>query len=152
MNPREVIRSSFKIAGVKIKANNKELLKRIPLLWNQFFVENVTSKIKNKADPNILYAVYTNYQNDQNGNYDFMIGFEVLEFENLEGEIVGMLVDNSKYLEYTSQGGSIETVKQIWQTIWQSKIDRKYKADFEVYDLRTMNTKNSEVKVLVGIK
>jgi len=50
----------------------------IPRQWQRFFQEGILEKIPNKIGGNI-YAVYSDYANDHNGEYDYVIGAMVKE-------------------------------------------------------------------------
>ncbi len=53
--------------------------------------------------------------------------------------------DSGVYAVFTAPGK--EMVVGVWQHVWQSKLKRTFKADFELYDLA-----GEQVKVFAGIK
>lgn len=43
-------------------------------------------------------------------------------------------------------------VFEAWTKIWNSNIDRKFSADFEVYDERAQDPENAEVDIFIAVK
>ena len=79
MEPRVVEQPEFSVIGIQVRTSNaKEVTGggAIPKQWERFFKEGIADKIPNKVDSTI-YAVYTNYASDYNGEYDFIIGMKV---------------------------------------------------------------------------
>lgn len=67
---------AFTIVGISARTNNAQEIAGkgiIPQQWQKFFKEGILEKIPNKASPTI-YAVYTDYESDRNGEYTFLIG------------------------------------------------------------------------------
>lgn len=110
---------SKKIYGKGIRTNNSSM-EPIMDLWGEFMQK------KHKGD---IYAVYTNYESDFMGDYDFYIATEESsnEFELIipDGDYIVIDVDASKP---NNQG-----VGEAWNYIWNSDIKRAYKTDFELY-------------------
>ncbi len=79
MPPRIIQEKEFSVVGIEARTNNaKESTGDgiIPKQWSKFFAEGILSKIPNKVDPTI-YAVYTDYASDRNGDYTFLIGAKI---------------------------------------------------------------------------
>ena len=79
MEPRIVEQQEFSVIGIQVRTSNAEEVTgggAIPKQWAGFFSEGIADKIPNKLDSTI-YAVYTNYASDYNGEYDFIIGMKV---------------------------------------------------------------------------
>ncbi len=79
MEPRVVEQPEFSVIGIQVRTSNaKEMTGggAIPKQWAKFFKEGIADKIPNKVDSTI-YAVYTDYASDRNGEYDFIIGMKV---------------------------------------------------------------------------
>jgi predicted transcriptional regulator YdeE len=151
----------FSVIGIEARTNNaKEMTNDgvIPKQWGKFFAEGILSKIPNKLDPSI-YAVYTDYASDRNGDYTFFIGAKVSETSTIPTGMVVKRVPAGKYAIVTSAKGPVQNVvPQAWQQIWsfedKSELGgaRAYKADFELYDQRSRDPKDSQVDIYVGIK
>lgn len=151
----------FSVVGIEVRTNNANEMTStgaIPKQWSRFFAEGILSKIPNKVDPTI-YALYTDYASDRNGNYTFLIGAKVSAVSEIPAGMVNKKVPAARYAIITSATGPVQSVvPQAWQQIWgledKSQLGgvRSYKADFEVYDQRSRNPQSSQVDVYIGIR
>jgi len=130
----------------------------IPKQWDEFFKEGIADKIPNKVD-SIIYAVYTGYASDRDGEYDFVIGMKVSSVSAVPPGMVAKKVPKGKYAVVASAKGPVaRVVPQAWQQVYslddnkQLGGDRAYKADFEVYDERSQNPQDSQIDIYVGVK
>ncbi len=161
MPTRIVQAKEFSVIGIAARTDNaKEATGEgtIPKQWGKFFAEGVLARIPNKVDPTI-YAVYTDYASDRNGDYTFFIGAKVSETSAIPVGMVAKKVPAGKYAVVTSaKGPAQKVVPQAWQQIWsledKSQLGgvRSYQADFEVYDQRSRDPQDSQVDIHVGIK
>ncbi|APJ03973.1 GyrI-like domain-containing protein [Silvanigrella aquatica] len=148
--------------GIEMRTNNKieasengNILK----VWEKFFKDNLSEKINNKLSENI-YAIYSDYESDHNGNYNFFLGYEVPEskpedhFENL----IFKKLQLGKYaVVSTSQGSMPDIIIAAWYKIWNMTPDdlggqRAFKTDFEVYGESARDPKNSIIDIYLGLK
>ena len=121
---------SKKITGVKIRTNNNSV-DEIVSLWKKVLDFELSGNI---------FAVYYNYESDYNGNYDFLIGSsnnDLSDYVNIE---------EGKYSVWQAEDSTPEAVGAIWHKIWNTKLDRKYGTDFEIY------SQDGSVKIYIGIK
>jgi len=161
MPPPIIQEKEFSLVGIEARTNNaKESTGNgvIPKQWSKFFAEGILSKIPNKIDPTI-YAVYTDYASDRNGDYTFLIGAKISALAGIPAGMVVKKVPAGRYAVITSVVGPVQSVvPQAWQQIWgledRSQLGgvRSYKADFEVYDQRSRNPQSSQVDVYIGIR
>ena len=79
------ITESFKIVGLSIRTSNNKN-EEIIALWGKLFSENLSEKVINKVN-NDIYCVYSNYENDQYGEYDVILGFKVSNIESLSADL-----------------------------------------------------------------
>jgi predicted transcriptional regulator YdeE len=160
--PSRIIQGKeFLVVGIEARTNNaKESTGDgiIPKQWSKFFAEGILSKIPNKVDPTI-FAVYTDYASDRNGDYTFLIGAKVSAVAEIPAGMVTKIVPAGRYALITSATGPVQSVApQAWQQIWgledRSQLGgvRSYKADFEVYDQRSRDPQSSQVDVCIGIR
>ncbi len=85
MTPKIVDGKEFSVIGIEARTNNSREMTNdgvIPRQWGKFFAEGILAKIPNKVDPTI-YAVYTDYASDRNGDYTFFIGAKVSDTSRL---------------------------------------------------------------------
>lgn len=161
MPPKIVEEKEFSLIGIAARTNNaKEMTDGgvIPAQWNKFFSEGVLAKIPNKVDTNI-YAVYTDYASDRNGDYTYFIGTKVSDATTVPTGMVMKTVSAGKYAVVTSTKGPVQKVVPLaWRQVWtlddnsQLGGTRSYKADFEVYDQRSRDPRDSQVDLYIGIK
>jgi predicted transcriptional regulator YdeE len=151
----------FSVIGIQARTNNAREMTGAGVIskqWNRFFAEGILAKIPNKTDSTI-YAVYSDYASDRNGDYTFVIGAEVSGMAVIPAGMVAKKVPVGKYAVITSARGPVQkVVPQAWQEVWsledKSQLGgaRAYRTDFEVYDQRSRDPQDSQVDIFVGIK
>jgi len=159
VQPKIVEQQEFQVIGILVRTNNaKEMSGQgaIGALWGRFFKEGILGKIPNKVDSTI-YAVYTNYESDRNGEYDFIIGAKVSSTTDVPPGMVARKVAKGPYEVVTTTNGPAEqVVPKAWQEVWsledKKQLSRAYKTDFEVYDQRSHDPQNSQVDICVGLR
>lgn len=104
-----------------------------------------------------IYAVYSNYESDFNGDYDFTLGLRSPTQKEIPGlNKVQIPEGNYVHLE-TEKGPSNKVVFELWQKVWKLSDKelggtRAYKADYEVYGMSAVDPDNAVVDLLLGIK
>lgn len=151
----------IKLVGITIRTSTalefNQATAQIGKTMQRFFEEKLQEKMINRKNPGKIFAVYTNYESDLNGAYDYFIGEEVSSFEAVDSELNKLVIPMQKYSRFTSNPGKMpDVVINLWQEIW--KMDEKdlggnrgYIADFEVYDTKNMDPENSVADIYVGI-
>jgi predicted transcriptional regulator YdeE len=137
------------VIGISMRTANDRFLKEAPPLWDRFFKENLSDKIPNKINKNLL-AVYTEYAGDYTQPYTYIIGCEVSSLEVVPEGMVGVTISASPYAVFTSKGPHPQSMMQTWQAIWNSDVKRSYTTDFEVYGPGFQAEKNPEIKVYIA--
>ena len=142
----------FYIIGISARTINKDNQSAIDIggLWNRWFTEELSVKIENKISDEII-NMYTDYKSDEHDCYTAILGHKVSSLDPIPEGFIGKHISDKKYKEFISKGKLPECVLNTWETIWNTKIDRKYTADFDVYNPLTMNPKNAEVITYVSI-
>ncbi len=131
------------IEGLKKRTDNSRAMQVIPGLWETFFKDNTLSRISEPVAEPYVYGVYTAYESDEHGEYDFVLGGRSKGSGASPGlELVG--IPNGNYAVFTAPG--TDQVIAAWQKIWQTKLKRTYVSDFECYDQKT-----GQVKIYVGV-
>jgi predicted transcriptional regulator YdeE len=131
------------ITGLKHRTDNTKAMQVIPGLWETFFKENVPEQIENREPDPFVYAVYTGYESDEHGEYDFVLGGRS-SGNRAKDALDQVEVPKGTYAVFTAQ--SADQVIAVWQQIWQTDLKRTYVADFERYDQQ-----NGQVEIYVGI-
>ncbi len=103
-------------------------------------------------------AVYTEYASDKDGEYTYVLGARVTNAEIVPAGMVAKNVPAGRYAVFTSEKGPVQkVVVEMWQRVWATPKsalggDRRYKADFEVYDQRAQNPADAVVDLYVGVR
>ncbi len=122
------------------------------------FLTLYQDKIKNRKNPGKLFAVYTDYESDEKGEYTYFFGEEVTSFEQVEGGLYTFTIPVQSYTKFTTDSGKMPNVViDAWKKIWKMtkpELDglRSYVADFEIYDAKSEDPNNAIVDIYIGIK
>lgn len=143
-----------------------------------FFGGNMSESIEGYKNAGTAYGVYTKYgKNKANGDYTYFIGKEVereecetTELEKKSG-LECLEIPKQTYAKFTTKSGAMPDIcVNTWQEIWatndedllegyEAAIDagqkkpreRAFIADFDVYDERMADPKNSTMDIFIGI-
>lgn len=143
----------FIVVGISVRTTNEngKAAIDIPELWTKFMSKNLIEKIPNKID-NTIYCIYTEYEKDYTKPYTTILGCKVSSTENMPNEMVAKTLENQNYRKFVAKGNILQgIVFGEWTKIWNTEIDRKYTADFEVHGEKTQNPENAEVDIYVSI-
>ncbi len=162
MQPRVVNQQPFQVIGIAASTSNAKEAGPDAIIgkqWHRFMSEDLINKIPNRVDQTI-YAVYTDYTSDFNGQYTVILGAKVRPIPNptIPDGMVIKTVPAGRYAVFTSDRGPVvKVVVDTWKQIWayyQSPQNgqRAYQADFEVYDQRAADPNNAQVDIYVGLK
>jgi predicted transcriptional regulator YdeE len=135
---------------------NNQCYSEIPKFWEEQRKSNLFEFIPNKIYKDVILGLYTNYSPDfslNSGYYSLIIGCPVSRIEKIPDGMVAKEITAAKYAIFIAKGPFAESIDNAWAKIWQNKeIQRKFINDFEWYDSKSTNDKNSEVKIYVSIK
>lgn len=130
---------NFTVMGLRIRTSNApgDADVKIPAVYSRFYKEDIPKQMEvlRKFDP--LFGLYFNYASDENGAYDFLLGYAVdSESKLLPGmEKVLVTPQNGRYFQI-QPGAPEEVVPKFWAEIWSHpeipKI-RTYQMDWEEY-------------------
>jgi predicted transcriptional regulator YdeE len=159
--PRIIPEKEFSVIGIEVRTNNSREASAqglIPKQWEKFNKDGVIGKIPAKVDSSII-VVYSAYQSDKTGDYNYLIGAKVSDASIIPDGMVAKTVPKGEYAFVTTSVGPVgKIVARAWQKIWlledQSHLGgvRSYKSDFELYDQRSRDPQNSQVDIYVGLK
>jgi predicted transcriptional regulator YdeE len=148
------------IAGIQTRTTNAAELSgagKIAPLWQRFFADNLLAQIPHQTG-NSLYAVYSNYQSDEYGEYDFLLGTQVTSVETLPSGITFAAIATGRYAVVTTEKGPVaEMVPGAWKEIWQMPAEeldgkRAFLTDYEVYGERATDPTNAVVEIHLGLE
>ena len=151
--------ASFTVIGIETHTSNaKEVTPDgiIGTQWQKFLGEGVLDRIPERIDRNV-YAVYSDYTSDHNGEYSFLIAAKVKDGTTPPTGRVAKQVGAGRYAVFTSEKGPFaKVVPAVWQKIFHLEdagtLKRLYLTDFEIYDQRAQDPQNGQVDIYVGLK
>ncbi|BDS12675.1 GyrI-like domain-containing protein [Aureispira anguillae] len=144
----------FKIIGISVRTTNQnnQAAQDIPALWEQLMTQNIVAKIPNKIN-DAIYSIYTNYEGDHTLPYDTILGCQVSTLDHIPEGMIGQSFEGGNSVKFTAKGNLDEgIVYQTWLEIWETNINRKFTADFEVYDAKAQNRTDAVVDIFVAVK
>ncbi|UOE92506.1 effector binding domain-containing protein [Alkalihalobacillus sp. LMS39] len=154
-NVKRIHLPEMKIAAFPVLTTNEKEMSgkgKISNEWQLFYQENRSQQIENKKGSSV-YAIYTNYELDENGLYTFAIGHEVVD--NNSNQVPLFIIPECTYEVFTTKVGPIsKIVPEAWGEIWEwSKTnERAFITDFEVYDQRASNPEEAQVDIFISVK
>lgn len=134
----EVTIESKTVEGIGAVTSNAE--NQFGSFWERFFKEEVSS-IENRVNDKSI-GFYGEYESDYKGKFLFLACCEVTKESENKNHITKK-IESGKYAKFTISG--MNELYPLWQYIWNSELNRKYKTDFEEY------SSNGEISVYVGI-
>ncbi len=147
--------NELKIIGIEVRTTNKDgqSAQDIGNLWGKFYSDNLLELIPNKLN-NDIYSIYTDYKSDYKDEYTTIIGLQVSSLDNIPNGLTGKIFPAEIFEVFTAQGQMPKAVMDVWLDIWQrdAQLQRKYTYDFELYDEKSRNGENSEVKIFIATK
>ncbi|MGB3589827.1 MAG: GyrI-like domain-containing protein, partial [Tunicatimonas sp.] len=142
------------LIGISVRTTNENgrAAQDIGLLWSKFMSENLLNKIPNKVDDTI-YSLYTDYEGDHTQPYTAILGCRVNSLSEIAEGMVGRSFDGGNYMKTTAKGDLAKgLIVNHWSKIWETKLARRYTADFEVFGPKAMNPSDAEVDFLVAVE
>ena len=165
MKKEDIILKEIKLVGLCIQTNNNAIFQSgeaynndISKTIQRYFQEGGSQKIQNLTNPGITYCVYTKYESDYRGDYTYFIGEEVTSIGDLAPGFTALTIPPQYYIKFTNEPGPMPGVCiDMWQKIWalsqeDLRFERAYEADFELYDHRAVDPKNTVLDIFIGIK
>lgn len=151
----------FSLYGLTVRTNNKYEFEmrnegKIAKLWGQFFAENITAKVPAPVGDEVI-AVYSNYESDHNGDYDYTIGLKSSSDKTIPG-LVSLKVSGGRYISLKTEKGPIyAVVPQLWQKVWQMNDQelggkRAYDTDYEIYGSEARNPESAVIELKLGLE
>ncbi len=162
MQKTTIILPVIHLAGITTRTNNKNELEgkngKILACIQKYFGESLSEKIPSRKNPGTTYCVYSEYESDFNGEYNYFIGEEVSSFDSIPSGLKTMIIPAQSYIKFTNGPGPMpNVVQEAWHQIWRMSPEdlggkRNYVADFEVYDKRASDQRNVVLDIYIGIQ
>lgn len=152
----------MKIVGFEIRTSNAkefdDAVAKIGAMVQRYHQDQLATQISKRANPGVTFCIYTDYESDHHGDYIFMIGEEVKDFENLPDGARALTLPSAKYQKFTTEIGKMpEVLISAWQRIWQMPEKelggkRAYTIDFEVHDERVHDQNHASIDIYIALK
>lgn len=162
MNKTITALPEVKLVGITARTSNTQEMNpktsKIGTTMQKFFTSGMQAQIMERKNPGTVFAVYTNYESDEHGQYTYFLGEEVSGFENVPQGFEKLTIPAQTYVKFTSSSGKMPAVCiDMWQNIWKMNAAdlggmRAYIADFEVYDQRSQNPEQAVLDIYIGIQ
>lgn len=163
MNKQKRALPELKLVGLIARTNNANEMNpntsKIGALAGRYCSEQIADNIKHRANAGVTYSIYTEYESDEHGEYTYFIGELVDSFDDQDLSMFKTLtIPASDYQIFTTEPGKMpEVVISAWQAIWAMdesdfEANRKYIADFEIYDHRVADPNNAVIDIYIGIE
>jgi predicted transcriptional regulator YdeE len=145
----------FKLIGISLgkKTTNENGQAGIDCgnMWQKFESGDYTNKISGKIGDEV-FAVYYDYDGDYTKPYSYFIGCKVTPGTEVPEGMDSLVITAATYKQITAKGKIPDCIINVWQTIWNTPdFNRAYRADFEVYDIRSKDWANAEVDVFLSV-
>lgn len=162
MQKTSITLPEIKLVGIKTRTNNSnEMISekaKIGSTIAKYYNNNLVAKIPNRTKAGVTYCVYTEYENNEHGEYTYFVGEEIDSFDNIAPDLVTLTIPLNAYSKFECGPGEMPIVCiNAWQKIWQMQDTeiggkRNYVADFEIYDERAKDPKNTVLDIYIGIE
>jgi predicted transcriptional regulator YdeE len=142
------------VVGISRRTSNADgrSIEDIPTCWQEFLNCNAATKIQNRANPPVMYAVYSDYESDWTGEYAYLIGCGVTRADTVPDGMAVRHIPAQTYALFKARRQMPDALLGVWSCIWGSDLPRAYTCDFEVYDTRFTRPENKEIDVYISIK
>lgn len=154
----------IKLVGITAKTRTSNIAETdprtaqiIPTIQH-YFSGGFGEKIPLRKKPDVTYCVYTGYESDFTGAYTYFIGEEAQSFGGIPEDLVTLLIPAQTYVKFVVGPGVMPKIcLETWQKIWEMTSnelggERRYSADFEVYDERALDPQNTTLDIFIGVK
>lgn len=132
---------------------------QIVSLHEAFITKHVSDLIDTRNDDRML-AVYTNYEDEESGEYTYGIGHQVADDDDDIPEGCELFhIPKGKYLLYRTERGFMNDVlPQAWKEIWRLTQEgdlgavRTYDTDFEFHNYDNPSSPDVQIDIYLGIE
>ena len=124
MSTALIQRPALTLCGLSIRTNNQQEMHpdtaKIGPLFQRFMQANVAEHIPQRQAPGTLYAAYSDFSQQDQGDYHYWIG-ELTQATHIENnsELQLLTLPAGPYQRITTATGPLpDIVIQAWQRIW----------------------------------
>ncbi|MDF2682212.1 MAG: yobU [Brevibacillus sp.] len=159
MKPTFVKLDEMCIAGIGIRTTNQQQSEgngSIGELWQRYYMEGIQDRTPDRLDPDVVLGVYSEYESDEKGAYNLLIGAAVQPGSDVPQGLTVLSIPAGTYAVFTTRRGPlVEVVVEAWSHVWewshQSGNKRTFTADFERYDGQNCaDPNNAQVQLYIA--
>jgi len=153
--PVRTSESGFFVAGYEIRTSNaaeaNPRTAQFPALWEKIERGELEALIPKRLAKSKPFAVYYNYEDDHQGSYSLLVGYQVIGQDDVPMGLSGLKVPAGRYLMFTAEGPEPVSLGQAWGHInhyfkHSGAPPRAYTFDYEILE----NTQR--VSIFVAVK
>lgn len=159
MNFEIVTMPGLKVIGKEVRTTNKDFkcAHDISHLWNHAREKHIFAPIHHTLGHHTVVGLYTDYTPNisaTNGEYTFIAGVPVEEFDVIPEGMVIREIPSTTYAVFTAKGPFEKSIGKVWfEEIWKcTDFKRAFTYDFEWYDAHSTNDEHSVVKIYISIR
>ncbi len=151
---------AFEIAGIGGRTSNAREGSGAGIigpLWERVRAGGALAPL-GAREADAVYALYSNYESDASGEYDFTIGVRVGAQHAVPAGYVRRAVERARYARVVSEPGPAgKVVSEAWKRVWSAAPSdmggaRAFRTDFEVHPASSLAGGHDPVAVMVGLK
>lgn len=150
------------IFGVSVRTQySREMQAETALIGKtiqKFFESGFLEQLQDLKAEDYFISAYTDYESDWQGEYTYFFGVPVqATAAQCPAGLEVLKIPAQKYCVLTSEEGQMPNVViESWQKIWAMTAkdfgaQRAYRADFEIYDERSLDPQNTVVDFYIGL-
>lgn len=138
------------IAGCSDRTNNSspDMSAVIGGVWQKFYSDDIYPNIPYKINQKAL-GIYTDYENNEMGDYTIMAGCEVSRQAMAENFEI-RTIPAGRYAKFVVKGHMQKAVADFWQELWKMDLNRSFICDFEEYQNSSID--ECEIHIYIGLK
>ena len=154
LEPKIMVKDEFKVIGLEYYGDNQN--NEIPELWGRF-IERI-GEVKNRIRPDRTLGLCEHVPTLTNeSEFRYLACAEVDSLIHIPADFVGEIVPREQYAVFTHKGPANDLLEQTYQYIhgnWflTSGYEPTGSHDFELYDQRFTNDKDSEMEIYIPVK
>jgi len=134
----------FTVMGICARAENANPGK-IGDLWRSFHAMGNAGAIEARLDDSV-YCVYCEYETDFTGGFTVLVGCAVDADAAVPDGMKKLEIEAGKFAVFDVVGELPKSILETWAEIWNTPLERRYRADFDRYG------SDGKVTILVGVR
>ena len=161
MRSETIILPAMTIIGITQRIHQSSdcppISEQIGEVVDRYWQEGIAQQISGKKQPGTTYCGYTDYESDYTGDYTYFIGECVEDDVSANTNLSKVIIPKQRYTKFTTDAGVMpEICINAWQQIWSMSSkelsgSRAYICDFELYDQRAKDPKDTVLDIYIGI-